>query len=409
MSQSATVVSSTDVASQLVWSSDFDFETFMSYLQSFTPAASPVITVNIGTGTAQEAAAWVRYANTIRGYGIQYWQIGNEMEGNWETGGPLSAQDYVRRYVEYYDAMKTADPSIVVLGPVSGSISDPSNLGDGNTFIQDFIGILHAQGLDDHINAVDFHWYPSWNPTPSTDLFAPISQLGALSTSLRSWLSATSIQGNVPVFLTEYNIGLGSPNEPAVLDQLTNGLWVANSLGEFIRYFGNGGGSNLWALFNGSSGEDADASAGNLGYLQENPDNAYQYQPRADYWGMQIMSSDWAIGGDTRNHQLVSATSSQAELATYADLRPDGDLSLVVINRDPANAYSATINLGSFAPRSSADVWTVDQTNYVWETAMTPYHAEPDTAPTHTVYCGASPTTSFTFGPQSVTVIRFEP
>jgi hypothetical protein len=408
MSQSPTTASSTDPASAAAPQSNFDFESFMTYARSFTPAADPIVTVNVGTGTPQEAAAWVHYANVVKGYGIRYWQIGNEMDGDWETGGPLNAQDYVNRYVEYYDAMKAEDPSLVVLGPVS-TPTDPSNLGDGKTFIQDFISLLHAGGMDDHVDGIDFHWYPNWQAVSDSAALATISQLGDFAASFHAWLSGTTVRANVPVFLTEYNIGLGSPNTPVYVNQLVNGLWVANALGEFIRYFGNGGGTNLWNIMGGSLTPDtSDPSAGDLGYLQHNG-NTFHYQERADYWAMQMMSSDWAIAGDTRMHQLVATTTSQPSLATYADLRPDGALSLVVVNRDEVNAYSARIDVAPFVPDPAADVWTFDASHYVWKTLVKPYHAEPDTAPTHTLTCGASPSTPFTFSPASITVIRFAP
>jgi hypothetical protein len=142
--------------------------------------------------------------------------------------------------------------------------------------------------------------------------------------------------------------------------------------------------------------------------LQVN-NNPYRYQEHADYWAMQLMSSKWAIAGDTREHQLVATTSSESSLAAYADLRPDGAMTLAVINLDPAIAYCASINVAPFIPGPAADVWSFAAVNYVWETATIPYHAEPDVAPTHSLACGAGSTTPFTFPPASITVIRFAP
>jgi alpha-L-arabinofuranosidase len=406
-SQSATVVSSTDPASQSATQAGFDFESFMSYLATFTPAAEAVITVNVGTGTPQEAAAWVHYANVVKKYGIRYWQIGNEMEGVWETGGPLNAQDYVRRYIAYYDAMKAEDPGIVVLGPVSGGIGEPSNLDDGKTFIEDFIRLLAEAGKASYIEGIDFHWYPSYGNVSNQAGLATVSQLDDLSKNLEAWLSAAGAKNDVPVFLTEYNMGLGESAPPVYVNQLVNGLWTATMLGEYARLFGNGGATFLWNMLSGGNTPDAtDPAAGDHGYLQDS-NNSYRYQEHAEYWAMQLMSSRWAIAGDSRTHALVATTSSQSTLATYADRRPDGALTLAVINRDETQAASATITIAPFAVGSNADVWTFDARNYVWTTSSKPYHAEPDTAPTHALRCGASASTPYTFPPFSVTVIRF--
>jgi hypothetical protein len=407
-SQSPTTASSTDPGNVPTPQTNFDFESFMTYVSLFQPAALPLLTVNVGTGTPAEAAAWVHYANVVKGYGIRYWQIGNEMEGNWETGGPLDAQDYVRRYAEYYAAMKAEDPTITILGPVSGGIGEPSNLGDGRTFVQAFVEVLHQRGLDSNIGGIDFHWYPNYGPVTWSTALQTTSDLGTFASSLKGWLAETEAGASVPVFMSEYNLGLGPNNVPSVGgNQLLGGVWLASALGEYAKNFGPGGGTALWNLIsNYTTSDSTDPTAGDLGYLQGN-ENAYRFQPHADYWAMQLLATDWAIAGDSRTHTLVSSTSSAPLLATYADLRPDGSLSLLVVNEDPANAYSTTISLGSFAPATAADVWTFDAKNYAWETTAAPYHAAPDLPPTYALTCGAAASTSFTFAPAGVTVIRF--
>ncbi len=53
-----------------------------------------MVTANYGTGTAEEAAGWVRYANVTKGYGIKYWEIGNENYGNGHYGAAWEADDH---------------------------------------------------------------------------------------------------------------------------------------------------------------------------------------------------------------------------------------------------------------------------------------------------------------------------
>ena len=79
-----------------------NFDAYMSVVRA--TGAQSMVTVNYGSGTAQEAADWVRYANrgghhyngpvptyagassTGHSYGIKYWEIGNEMYGDGTYG-----------------------------------------------------------------------------------------------------------------------------------------------------------------------------------------------------------------------------------------------------------------------------------------------------------------------------------
>ena len=51
-----------------------DFDHFMAGARR--TGAQPIVTANYGTGTPQEAADWVRYANVEKHYGVKYWEIG---------------------------------------------------------------------------------------------------------------------------------------------------------------------------------------------------------------------------------------------------------------------------------------------------------------------------------------------
>ena len=417
--QTQVQVSSTDPASSLSYTTNppgsTDFASFMAYVNSFTDPngpsgqhAIPLITVNVGTGTPSEAASWVNYANTVMGYGIKYWQIGNETEGAWETGGPLPAQDYVRRYIEYYTAMKAVDPNIIITGPVAGSFWDTSNMYDGNSYVQDFISILNSKGVIADLNAIDFHWYPNYGSYSAAQALSSTSSLDGLPSALNGWLSGAGVAspGTVPVLMSEYNVDPGDENFQV---QLGNGLWLAVALGHFITGFGSRGYCNLWDTLNGGSG-DTNASGGDLGYLNVNNDG-YQYQPHATYWAMQMMASDWAIPGDVNPHQLVSANAnsgSSSLLAAYADYRPDGVFSLAVINKDPTNSYNTWITGLPFKPNPSANGWVFNSSNYQWETSSTPYHAVPDNAPTTVTFnTGASTSFPVTFQPYSINVMQF--
>ncbi|WP_461367625.1 alpha-L-arabinofuranosidase C-terminal domain-containing protein [Candidatus Darwinibacter acetoxidans] len=98
--------------------------------------SKPLICVNQGNGTAHEAAAWVEYCNgspdTYWGrkraenghpepYGVEYWEVGNEIYGPWQVGH-CGAEENARRYKEWSAEMRRVDPSIKLIA--TGSFSD---------------------------------------------------------------------------------------------------------------------------------------------------------------------------------------------------------------------------------------------------------------------------------------------
>jgi hypothetical protein len=405
--QSNTTASSTDPACEMDTPVDMDFVSFMTWLQTLGPNAKPLITINVGCGTPQEAAAWVYYANVVQGYGIKDWEIGNEMDGDWETGGPLCAVDYARRFIEYYQAMTAVDPTIHVYGPVPGGAYDSSDDLNNDTYIQDFVNRLAADpggSKTADVGGIDFHWYPNYEDNPPI-LTTPPEVATFAQTDLPNMLANLPQAATVPVLMTEYNGGINSVGTA----QLENGLWVADWLGEFLTNLGSRFSSNLWDLLEADPG-DENATAPNgyeLGMLNGSQDG-WQYQPHAHYWAMQMLTHDWAIPADTNSHSLVqSSTSLPLTLSAYADLRPDGILSLMVINKDPVNAYTTTLDISGFTPNTSAATWTFNASNYAWETTSLPYHAAPDTSPTTGTDSGVASGYTHSFGPYSITVLQF--
>ena len=403
-SQTCTSVSPDQPLAPNYYTPSFDFNTYMTEVNSFSPKGIPLITVNVGTGSPSEAASWVHYANAVKGYGIHYWQIGNETNGNWETGGPMNANDYGRRFIEYYNAMQAEASSdgvpITIVGPVSGSPNANSNAYDGNSYIQDFLLRLQSGGALADLGGVDFHWYPGVTAYPAG--FSTPAQLAVFPTTLGNWLSAVGLNiKNIPVLMSEYNCNANAYASNASVQE-ANGLWLADWLGTFITGFGSTGFSNLWDVINGGSDHTV-AADGDLGYL----DNSSPYQQHATYWAMQMMATDWAKQGDSTANELVTTTSSATTLVSYADYRPDGVLSLMVVNEDFSNSYATTLNIGPFVPGTTANSWTFNTSNYVWQTTTTPYNANPDTPPTAAIISGVSSSFPVTFSPSSINVIQF--
>lgn len=102
----------------------FGPDEFMEYANRM--GAEPYLNVNYGTGSAAEAAGWVKYMNSgpdkhagrlragfghERPWGVKTWGIGNEIYGPWSLGHTKPAE-YARRYLEFKGAMEEADPGL---------------------------------------------------------------------------------------------------------------------------------------------------------------------------------------------------------------------------------------------------------------------------------------------------------
>ena len=92
--------------------------------------SEPVLTINMGNGTPEEAVGWVEYCNgdESRVYGalriqngyadphqVKVWFVGNEQFGNWQVGH-VDAETYARRYLEFAEAMRSVDESLTLIG-----------------------------------------------------------------------------------------------------------------------------------------------------------------------------------------------------------------------------------------------------------------------------------------------------
>jgi alpha-L-arabinofuranosidase len=89
----------------------------------------PLMGLNLGTGTAEDAAALVEYCNVDRGtkwselrrkhgyaqpYNVKHWCLGNEMDGRWQIG-QLTAAEYGRKAQDAARQMRYVDRSLSLI------------------------------------------------------------------------------------------------------------------------------------------------------------------------------------------------------------------------------------------------------------------------------------------------------
>jgi len=123
-----------------------------------------VVCINLGTGTIDDARYWVEYCNCEKGsyyadlraeygneepYGIKYWCLGNEVDGEPWILGYKNAEDYCKFAREAAKVMRKTDPGIVFIA--NGS----SNYGPDMKWVEWNWKVIN-EFRDDHKRDGDF-------------------------------------------------------------------------------------------------------------------------------------------------------------------------------------------------------------------------------------------------------------
>ena len=341
--------------------------TFDNFMQvAHQVGAQPIITVNYGTGTPEEAAAWVKYANITKGYHIKYWEIGNELYGNgtygadWESDkhaqGPAS---YAQNSLQFISAMKAVDPTIKI-GIV---LTTPGNWPDGQT------SATSPQPWNNTVlpmacSAADFvivHWYPQGpggesdagllgapqNGESTSVSFTPgiPAMMSTLHSEINQYCGAHA--SAVKIMTTETNSVSYNPGKQTV--SLVNALYLDE---DYMTWLENGAASvDWWDIHNGIMPNDNNSpslygtanygdygllSAGNSGSgVSEPPVNT----PIPSYYGLQMLSK-LGQAGDV----MVGASSNQPLVSAFAVRQINGDIAVLLVNADPSNSYQVSFS-----------------------------------------------------------------
>jgi len=328
------------------------FDQFMGTAKAV--GAQPILIANYGTGTPAEAAAWVRYANVTQGYGDKYWEIGNEIYGNgyygngWEADNHSSKSPttYADNFLQYSTAMKAVDPSIQ-LGAV---LTLPGNWPDGVLAAGDSADWNHTV-LSLAGSAIDFvivHWYPSGS-SASNALGEPAQLTGELA-QLRQEIDqyAGAHAPDIRIALTEMNSNVDEDTQPDALFA-ADSYMTALEQGVFTV--------DWWDTRNGpstiSTAPDGATDFGDYGVISSGTCVGSVCEPAANtpfptYYAISMLSK---IGrpGDL----MVGAGTDQSLVTAHAVRQANGDLSVMLVNKDPNNSYSVNLHYAGYTPSSA--------------------------------------------------------
>ena len=385
--------SSTDVnASGSGQHSGFDVF-FTSGLTNNLPAMIPVTLLY---GTPQDSAAQISYIKK-RGYPIGWIEMGEEPDGK-----HMLPEDYGALYLQWAAALHKVDPALKLGGPVFEGINDDIHVwpdAQGRTsWTGRFVAYLKAHGRLSDLSFFSMEHYP-FEPCSITwkSLYREPQMMKHVLDALRE----AGLPKDVPIMVTESHISwrLTGP-----MSTIFAALWLADNIGSF---FEGGGAAFYHSPIQPQTVQDTclgPASWSN--FVADRDYNITGYT--SPYWGARMINLEW-VQHRSGVHQMYASSTGTDDVTSYAVHRPDGNWSLMLVNRNETEAHPVRVSFaGSSGERpfhGPVTMTTFGSEQYQWRAQGSSSYADPDGPPVARIVQGATDTV-FVLPKASVTVLR---
>ena len=208
---------------------EFGTDEFMKWCA--VAGITPMMAVNMGTGTIKDAAQLVEYCNHAGGttisdyrrangaeqpYGVRYWCIGNEMDGPWQIGH-LTADEYGKKALEAAKVMRWTNGEMVEesgkkwsSAPLKLIVSGSSNH-EMKTFPEwDRTVLEHTYRQVDYLSMHRYYMYDEGNDDPLEDFLGSADDMDEYIGTLRATIEyvRAKVRSQKRVFISfdEWNI-----------------------------------------------------------------------------------------------------------------------------------------------------------------------------------------------------------
>lgn len=356
--------------------------------------AAPQIALNLGSGTPQEAAEWVRYVNGRIGAG-QLWELGNELWGDFQIGYP-TLERAAARTKTFADAVRAVDPTARLIA----TGQDPDRFQEWNASLLK-LPPGTFQYLATHFVVGDGQ-VRRRNPTPDFIAESALALPVGLERKLREMKQQIDAdpqaRGKVQIAFTE---------------------WLFHGPDDRVPRFTNMGGALNAAGFLNTLIRTADFvpvsdMTGLIDFAGITKKRSQVFAPPA-YWAFRLYSTADATTpvevratGETydvhEGNNRISEIPAVPYLDVVAALNDSGDrLTLFAVNRHLTRDLSANLKLAGFAPQTKARVFTLSGTSiYQVNDELRPEAV----VPIESAITNASAAFTYLFPRSSVTVIE---
>ncbi|HEY7351364.1 MAG TPA: discoidin domain-containing protein [Terriglobales bacterium] len=374
---------------------------FTSGITNNLPAMIPVTMLY---GTPEDAAAQIAYIEK-RGYNIGYIEMGEEPDGK-----HAMPEDYAALYLQWAKALHKVDPNLKLGGPIFEGVTEDIKVwpdAQGRTsWMGRFVDYLKSHGRLSDLAFVSFEHYP-FEPCDITwkTLY---SEPRLMKHILQVWRD-DGVPKNVPLMVTENHLAaqLTGP-----MTTIFAAVWLADNVGSFFE----GGG----AAFYHSPIQPQGVHNTCLGWASWSnfvSDEDYNIKGyTSPYFAAHMINKEW-IQHRSGIHEMFPSTvdikdsEGNALVTSYAVHRPDGNWSLMLVNRDEDNPHTVRVTFSDSKTGHDSSFEgpvtfvTFGSEQYVWINDGPNSHADPDGPPVaRTITAGLG--TSFVLPKASVNVLR---
>ena len=372
---------------------------FTRGLTNNLPAMVPVTMLY---GTPEDAAAQIAYIEK-RGYNLGYVEMGEEPDGK-----HAMPEDYGALYIQWATALHKVDPKLKLGGPVFEGVNEDITLWPDAagkiSWMGRFVDYLKSHHHLDDLAFVSFEHYP-FEPCEITwkTLYTEPQLMKHI---LQVWRD-DGVPNNVPLMVTENHLAaqLTGP-----MTTIFAALWLADNVGSFFE----GGG----AAFYHSPIQPQDIHNTCEGWASWSnfvADERYNIKGyTSPYFAAQMINREWVQHRSGVHHMFPSSadikdSDGNALVTSYVVRRPDGNWSLMLVNRDEEKSHPIRVVFGAGREDASFDgdvtIATFGSEQYVWINDGPNSHADPD-GPIVARTVSANPQSTFTLPKASVTVLR---
>jgi hypothetical protein len=374
---------------------------FTSGITNHLPAMIPVTLLY---GTPDDSAAQVSYIEK-RGYPISYIEMGEEPDGK-----HTMPEDYGALYIQWATAIHQVDPRLKLGGPIFEGVNEDIHVwpdAQGRTsWMGRFLSYLKSRGRLSDLAFVSFEHYPFEPCTITWKTLYAEPQL--IKHILQVWRD-DGVPQDVPLMVTESHL---AAHLTGPMSTMFAGLWLADNVGSFFA----AGGAALYH----SPIQPQPVQNSCLGWATWSnfvADKDYNITGYTSlYYAARLINLEW-VQHRSGIHQMFPSSApifdseGNALVTAYAVRRPDGNWSLMMVNRDESVSHVVRvifedISSGRKAFFSGAvAVVTFGGEQYRWKNDGINSHADPDGPPLG-YQTSASPQTTFALPKASITVLR---